>query len=404
MTKAVSFEEALKRLLEKHGGNIILLEYTKMKDKNKFECIICGNRWYAKGDNIIGSGQGCPKCYEKRRGDYYRLSQEDVENYILSIGCKWISGEYKTNKSKLEILFECGHSTIITYNKLTSGKRCQICGKINGYKKKRNSESKIISAIESHGFSFIDFPNNYEGIHSLIRYSCNLGHITERQYFHFHLHPNCATCMEETISEKYRLTHEDICKSIESKNCILISDEGYKNRNSFVIVLFSCGHEEKLKMSTFLAKTENVCRKCSSIFYKGKNSQAWKNGMSATLMYLRGLIGDWYKKSLEIVNYKCVLTGLSAQTVHHIMPFNKICQQVFDNLNLEVKEKICEYSDENLILITEEFIKLHNSYGYGAPLTKNAHLYFHKRWGHKNFTPENFEEFKNLYFSDQIQL
>src|SRR3972149_10833284 len=57
-----------------------------------------------------------------------RFTYKEVYDYILSIGCKLISREYKNNSIKLEVLFSCGHIGFRTFSDIkVSSPLCARC-------------------------------------------------------------------------------------------------------------------------------------------------------------------------------------------------------------------------------------------------------------------------------------
>lgn len=52
------------------------------------------------------------------------LKIDNVRKFFEEKNCNLISTEYKNNKEKLEVIFECGCRGEISYNKFVSGQRC----------------------------------------------------------------------------------------------------------------------------------------------------------------------------------------------------------------------------------------------------------------------------------------
>jgi hypothetical protein len=404
MSKKISLEEVEKRIFWEHSGNIKIYDYKSMNSHAKFQCLICGYFWYTDPGLIVYLKTGCPNCSLKRRSEKKKLKTDEVKEYIESCGHKWIDGNYEKNTSKLKILFKCGHIGIITFASIRSGSGCNVCAQKKIHDNKIIPKEEIIKRIESYGFSFIEFPEGYKNRKSKITYKCNLGHITTRKYSSFYLHPNCKICMEEYISLIHRNTLDKIILILKEKNCSLIFCGEYKNRSSKINILCACGHEEIISLENFIGRTDNVCKKCFTKLKRGRESFAWKNGMTPIYIHLRKLINDWYKQSLENNNYLCEITNNSAQTVHHLYSFKNIVLETFDLLKMEIKGKLINYSSDELKQIEEQFLKIHNSYPYGIPLTKKTHQLFHKIYSTTNFTPEDFYDFKQKIVSGEITI
>ena len=113
MTKALSSEEAYKKLKEAHGDAIIMTNYYRTNSMANFECAICGYKWETKPTNVINAGEGCYVCAHKRIGQKEFLSEKEVKKQLKSI-----------HSDKLSILKYGGTTHSISIF------RCNTCGNI----------------------------------------------------------------------------------------------------------------------------------------------------------------------------------------------------------------------------------------------------------------------------------
>jgi predicted nucleic acid-binding Zn-ribbon protein len=282
-------EEVKTKIKQIHGGNIIMLDYKRVGEPANFECNICGHKWKTKPNNIINLNNGCPNCAKTIRGNKKRNSFEKVLNYIESIGAKYISGEYKTVRTKLEIEFKCGHKTFIDYGHLVSGSRCKICAIEKGRSDKVKPVGELMEILHNNNLEFVSFPNEYKNQNSKIRFSCVFGHITETR----------VTCL---------------------------------------ILYHTCKECSKIK---------------SNLFYRGENSRNWKGGISKLANLLKGEILEWRKKSMELCNYQCVFTGSKDFEIHHLYGFTMIVKECLNNLSLSGKRLFDFTSEDILNIIIE---------------------------------------------------
>lgn len=108
---------------------------------------------------------------------------------------------------------------------------------------------------------------------------------------------------------------------------------------------------------------------------------------------LRSDTRDWFVESGLLSNFKCVITGLSVDNVHHLVPFKDIVKEVFEVLNLERKGSIVDYTESEEQSIRNLLKELHIQYGLGAGLNKLVHKLFHDNYGYNNVTKEDFKSF-----------
>lgn len=473
MSPAVTREYAIELLSKKHDNSIILLEYNKISLPALFKCATCGYEWKTNAENVIRIGTGCPECAKDRIHKKLRHTEDYVRNLIESLGCEWISGEYKNASSKLFIKFPCGHSQYKILGDLKQGTGCYLCGRLSSAEKERFKTEDIIARVESFGYSFVEFPNGYKNALSEISYKCKYGHITTKRLSIFNRKHSCKEC--ENIKRVISKTKpaEDVKNEILSKSCAWIDGE-YKNRKSQLLIRFSCGHEqwipyylyqirdscecfectkEKANIATrrppeeiikfvqdsgfefcgFIGEYKNqntkinyFCRECNNLntrkisdFLKnptcpkcvkekcrllkiGENNRLWKGGNCRISKYFRKFISDWYLDSLKSNNYKCIISGDSAKTIHHLHPFYKIVESFMKNKGYSIKNTAGDFSNEELQLLVKDFIVYHNSFGLGVPLTKKVHRLFHKYYTTMNNTPEQFYEFQQRIKSGDI--
>ena len=127
--------------------------------------------------------------------------------------------------------------------------------------------------------------------------------------------------------------------------------------------------------------------------YKGKDNPNWRGGITALYQELRSDTKEWFMKSAEFANYNCIITGKNFDNVHHLYPFKNIVEEVFNNLNIDRRENVSEYSDDELVAIRNELLRLHDFYGYGCPINKKVHKLFHDLYGYKETNYFDFLEF-----------
>lgn len=343
MREKIKEEEVKKRIFLLHGDEIKLIKYSgDMRNHSKFECMICEYIWDTSAQVVCDKRKrGCPSCANKKRGSYHKYSFDFVKNYIESQNCELVSTEYKNCDNLLDIQFVCGHINPLSFYWFQRGVRCRICGFSFGANSRRRSVEEIHQFLDKNNIIFISFPN------------------------------------------------------------------GYQNRKSKIVVLCKgCGNPitrsiEKLVVST------GFCRVCIFERYSneriGHNGSNWQGGKTHLRSFLSKQIRDWKIKSAKEYNYLCAITGDSFQCVHHLYPFSYILKETLDNLGYTSRLS-GNYSLDELKFIVIEFIRLHDVYPLGIPLTKKIHRLFHNVFGLRNNTPSQFYEFVEKIRSGEIQI
>lgn len=128
----------------------------------------------------------------------------------------------------------------------------------------------------------------------------------------------------------------------------------------------------------------------------GKDNGRWNGGNSELVSRLRARLKPWKIDSMEACGYKCVITGERFDVIHHIVPFYDILAEVFDELGIDMRNKIGDYSEEEFELIVEKMLEVHYRYPLGACLKREYHLEFHDIYGYIGATEDNFKEYLDL--------
>lgn len=129
--------------------------------------------------------------------------------------------------------------------------------------------------------------------------------------------------------------------------------------------------------------------------YSGENNSNWQGGVTDISEYLRHALKKWREDSFKKYNYKCDISNSNKNLIiHHLYNFSDIVNEVFKITNIEINNKISDYSENELETLKEKCLKLHYKYGLGVCLTEELHKEFHNIYGKRNNTLEQYMEFK----------
>lgn len=130
---------------------------------------------------------------------------------------------------------------------------------------------------------------------------------------------------------------------------------------------------------------------------KGVNNGRWLGGVSSLNEYLRRNTRDWAEKVMERDGFSCIITGDKGSDlhVHHLKPFNAIRDDILNELNIDVKRTMGEYSGDEIDAILTELRRRH-PLSNGVTLKSSIHESFHEEYGF-DCVEEDFHEFKRMY-------
>lgn len=345
MSNAISLKEAQQRLFKKHGNTISILDYYAMNSYAKFQCNICGYIWSAVASSTIGSKikTGCPNCALDFVRKKFRFPFDKIKKYIEDNACEILSSEdeYKNRRGKLKIKFSCGHIKMMSFEVFKRGVRCN-CDSFDRAKKtsEKKMRQKVFDRLKSLGFIFVSFENDFASFRNNITYICNNGHSNTRNIRNFLSKSTCIICSKIYLSE----------------------------------------------------------------FQKGELGNNWQGGITKLITYTKKAVWQWRKASIKSCNEICIISGRKYETVHHLYSFTRILREALKEFGLEEYEFIGDYNRKDLQFITDRVEKLHWKYPLGVCLTKPIHKLFHKLYGERDFTPEDFREFQSRIQSGEIQI
>ena len=121
----------------------------------------------------------------------------------------------------------------------------------------------------------------------------------------------------------------------------------------------------------------------------------WRGGITPLMKELRSELKEWQKRSMEICNYKSVLTMGEFDNVHHLIPFRDIVNAVIQCCGLDIRPSPQDYTDDEFLLLRECVIEAHEKSLCGVCIEEPLHALFHKEFGYWNNTAEQFVLYVN---------
>jgi hypothetical protein len=140
-----------------------------------------------------------------------------------------------------------------------------------------------------------------------------------------------------------------------------------------------------------------------------KWKMGYKGGISHISMYLRDMqiVKQWRKDTYIRENSKCQLTSKHVHggnsDVHHLKAFSTIVEEAHSLHNIKIKPQVKDYTKEELRLLEKYIASWHKDTNNAALLCDEAHSLFHKLYGKRNNTPEQYIEFKERYLAGEFK-
>ena len=115
--------------------------------------------------------------------------------------------------------------------------------------------------------------------------------------------------------------------------------------------------------------------------------------------YLRAKVAPIINKLKSSPDSCCAITGGRTNLVlHHIRGFSLITHEAIHNVDLPIYPDLSDYTEQQLLALSDEFIKLHETYHQYVLIDKNIHLHFHKLYGYGYNTEAQWNEFIHTFY------
>ena len=317
-----------------------------------------------------------------------QFKKEIKDKYNDRIECE---EEYINARTKLWFHCNvCGYRFQQTPNGMLRKGVKNGCDKCGHKGCKALSQEVFVSRMTELYGDDLEILTEYKTHDDIVECKCKICNKINKKTARDWLHSNggCMYCRGTKVHiEDYK---ERMAKA--NNNVILIEFNGASNKNKFHCnkhnidferVWQGCGKE-----------TNHICPKCGLEARSRENHYEYK-GTSEIAEYCRKLL-----RPLKLIKFAeakgvCSITEVKGEMeIHHILPFSFILRYAHEINNIEIKEKISEYSNEELIKIQDTIITIHKEWDdVWIVVSKDLHRKFHNISSYKEFTKEDWYEF-----------
>lgn len=332
MPKRFTYDEVLKSVdkISDKKTKLISTEYVNGRTPLLFQCQ-CGNTFNRSFDKFKLGRIWCNECIAKQNKERYRLDFDYVKTEIEKTGCKYISGKYENNDSKLYLQCRCGNYFYKSWGKFHFGQdRCKDCGNelVRESKRKYHSENAK-EILTGYGYTmvgnFIDGATKVECI-------CPKGH-------------KCNIILSQLIYERHT-------------GCLQCAQENRKG-------------EKHPNYKGGISMLDDDIRKSLS---------NWKNN-----------IREIYNHQCPITHREKLNTTVHhLYSLSSI--YNDVIDELDLDVKLHDTIKNNCLSEKDKQLIISKVVEKHTN-KIGILIDKDIHIAFHKQYGYGENTPEQFDQF-----------
>ena len=400
--------DMVRKEVEEHGYKLLETEYKGSTTKMKMSCDKHGE--FYQSLNNIHNGNWCPSCGREVARNKRLLSIDEVRRTIESKGYELLDDTYEGSEKPLHLRCHKHGDFMMSYHSIKKGHRCPGCNAENPNRNKKTYE-QVKEYIESRGFTLLTPKDEYKDRTTKLKIRCNKHGEFEQSYNSFLTTKyKCQKCADEHIDgRKSPFTIESIREYVESRGYKLLDTE--YSGDGHQVMHMVCPKHGEFTMQLRKLREGHGCQQCGKETRirknSGSNCKAWKGGITSLVQHLRSQVVPWKISQFKRAKRHCEITGKRGDIqVHHIdYSFSDIFWKTMDDVGLEVKQDIGDYSDDELESINKKFLENHRNMAKGIVMLKSIHQRFHMFCGGYNSTTTTaqLEQFKKILREEQLK-
>lgn len=262
-------------------------------------------------------GYVVPKVWDKK-----------VKKYIIKRGTKiTINVEHLTNanKSVIKVFCDyCGKEECIPYLKFYTQMKasnkynCKKClGKKISESKMKYTYEDVLNSFLNVNYTLLTPKEAYKTSDTILYYKCNIcGHEARMKFTDFNEGTRCQKCKRKELADLQRFSYNYVYDCFIEQGCLLLSNI-YKNKDSIMDYICSCGKESKISFSSF--QSGSRCKECG--YKKIGDKKRLPYQIVSNIFENNGchLLSKTYKNSNQKLLYICECGHEDEKDLYHFI-------------------------------------------------------------------------------------
>lgn len=246
------------QIAEKRGGKCLSKKYVNTHTKLEWECAE-GHKWMATPSKIK-NGRWCPNCANKIRGNFTRLTIEEMQNIANGRNGVCLSKKYINSKTKLRWQCSEGHQWEAIYDSIRAGKWCPECGRQKSILARTYTIDNAQNLAKEHGGKCLS--TEYINSSTKLMWECAEGHQWKANYNSVQHDTWCPECGREKSGLARRHSMEDAQKIAKERGgkCLSKKYEVYPNK-----LLWQCSEGHQWKSAYRNIQSGTWCPECDKL-------------------------------------------------------------------------------------------------------------------------------------------
>lgn len=275
-----------------------------------------------------------------------------------------VSEEYNGYQTALECnCLKCGNRWSTKWTNLSRGKGCPICARYKTVKKIKTNDDEIKSLLKNKGYIFIEKSREKGRLN--VSFSDSDGYKYKGLYDNLKRGKKCLAFSNSNIFLQSNI--KNLCEKL---NVYFIKFENVERKDKrYIYVTFKCGNDHIQKSYIGSLLKGHRCSRCNFDSHSGRKHPNYNSSLTnEERQKMRSELDKgngkrWAKEVYKRDLYKCTICGSKKRiNAHHLNSYHSFPEERYDINN-------------------------------GVTLCVEHHKDFHKKFGYRNNTKEQFEEY-----------
>lgn len=243
MARKLTIDQA-RQIFEASGFELRSHTYVSSKEPLAYRCRHCGYEGSTRLE-YVKAGNGCPRCWETRRGQSLKHSLDFVRDKFSDKKLDLLAESYTDSKTPLPYRCrECGHKGQLRFNDLLNGSGCRQCGIRRGVSLRRLDFETLKRDLDSRGIELLSKKSEYVNSETKLLARCKECRKVWRARAHDlrNAGSGCPDCGHKRGGRKRALTTEQASQNLAKLGITLLSK--YESSQKPIHARFdACRHE-----------------------------------------------------------------------------------------------------------------------------------------------------------------
>jgi hypothetical protein len=259
-----------------------------------------------------------------------KLTYEFIDNFFSKNSCELLENEYINAHEKMKFKCHCGKISEISFDKFKIALQCKDCGRKKLGEGKKHSYDYVYNYFLSKGCELLE--EKYINGTIKMKYKCICGKESFSTFHNFRIYGHCKECGYKDLSEKLKLSYEEVYNYYKKYNCELLEDiyNGIYDKMKFKC---SCGKVDYMSFVGFKSG-HHVCHDCAVLICADQKRHSYDFVKQYIESFGYKLLSNYYVGANEKLEIKCDKEHIYYSTFHNFKDGKHRCPKCDDEFKV----------------------------------------------------------------------